>query len=110
MRHKGGKAREDRGDINKRVSPPPIRLPTHFYLRAISTAGAGGGEVRVGASGCRSPRDGGGGGRRAGERNRNGRGYTQGMKEAKQGKTEATSTTATVAESRRQMNNPPVVR
>ena len=51
---------------DQHASLPPVQYPTSLSLRAISVAGAGGRGVRGGASGCRIPRDGRGGGRGAG--------------------------------------------
>ena len=46
---------------DQRASPLPIQSPTSLSLRLILAAGAGGRGVQVGASSCKSPRDGGGG-------------------------------------------------
>ena len=63
---------------NQRASPPPVRSPTFLSLWAISTDGAGGGGAKGGASGHKGLRDARGGGRGAGEQNRDRQGKTQG--------------------------------
>ena len=51
--------------VCQRILSPPIRSLRSSSLRAILVAGYGGGGARAGAGRCRSPREGGGGERRA---------------------------------------------
>ena len=55
---------------DQRAPTRPVRLPTSSSIRVILAAGAGGRCARGGSSGCRSPRDDGGGGAGSGGTNR----------------------------------------
>ena len=76
--------------------PTPIGSLISSSLRVISSDGDGGRGVWGGASGCRSPRDSGGGGGRTGGKTRDGEGATSNTIGAAKKMTTAT----TVAESR----------